>query len=71
MSDTLGGVRVVRAFAQVDREAYRFISKSGQLRDATQLVEVKAANFYPFLGFVMGIGAPITRPRGPVRGGGL
>jgi len=60
LADTLGGVRVVRAFAQEDREAQRFIDKSGQLRDATKLVEVKAANFYPILGFVMGIGAPIT-----------
>jgi ATP-binding cassette subfamily B protein len=60
LADTLGGVRVVRAFAQEDREAKRFIDKSGQLRDATCAVEVKAANFYPVLGFVMGIGAPIT-----------
>lgn len=60
LADTLGGVRVVRAFAQEDREAERFISRSGQLRDATKLVEIKAANFYPMLGFVMGIGAPIT-----------
>lgn len=60
LADTLGGVRVVRAFAQEDREAERFIGRSGQLRDATRLVEVKAANFYPVLGFVMGIGAPIT-----------
>lgn len=60
LADTLGGVRVVRAFAQEDREAQRFIGKSGQLRDATNLVEIKAANFYPVLGFIMGIGAPIT-----------
>ncbi|MEO6908371.1 MAG: ABC transporter ATP-binding protein [Abditibacteriaceae bacterium] len=60
LADTLGGVRVVRAFAQEDREADRFIDRSGQLRDATKLVEVKAANFYPVLGFIMGIGAPIT-----------
>lgn len=60
LADTLGGVRVVRAFAQEDREAQRFIGRSGQLRDATKLVEVKAANFYPVLGFIMGIGAPIT-----------
>jgi len=60
LADTLGGVRVVRAFAQEDREAKRFIGKSGQLRDATKSVEQRAANFYPVLGFVMGIGSPIT-----------
>jgi ATP-binding cassette subfamily B protein len=60
LADTLNGVRVVRAFAQEEREVENFKSKSGQLRDATMNVEQKAAIFYPTLGFIMGLGLPIT-----------
>lgn len=60
LADNLGGVRVVRAFAQEKRETERFIAKSGELRDATMGVERKAAFFYPTLGFIMGLGGPIT-----------
>lgn len=60
LADTLGGVRVVRAFAQEEREVDRFVTKSGELRDATMRVERKAAVFYPTLGFIMGLGGPIT-----------
>lgn len=60
LADTLGGVRVVRAFAQEDKEISRFTGKSGEYRDAMVRVEQKAASFYPVLGFVIGMGAPIT-----------
>lgn len=60
LADNLNGVRVVRAFAQEGRETARFIGKSGELRDATMRVEQKAAVFYPLLGFIMGLGGPIT-----------
>ncbi|HVF84495.1 MAG TPA: ABC transporter transmembrane domain-containing protein, partial [Abditibacteriaceae bacterium] len=60
LADSLNGVRVVRAFAQEDREVERFGGKSGELRDATIRVERKAAIFYPTLGFVMGLGGPLT-----------
>jgi len=60
LADSLNGVRVVRAFAQEDREIERFGSKSSELRDATMRVERKAAVFYPALGFVMGLGGPLT-----------
>jgi len=60
LADSLNGVRVVRAFAQEDREVERFSSKSGEVRDATMRVERKAAIFYPSLGFVMGLGGPLT-----------
>lgn len=60
LADALGGIRVVRAFGQEEREVDRFITKSGELRDATVNVERKAAIFYPVLGFVMGLGGPIT-----------
>jgi ATP-binding cassette subfamily B protein len=60
LADTLNGVRVVRAFAQEEREVDNFKTKSGQLRDATMNVEQKAAIFHPTLGFIMGLGLPIT-----------
>ena len=60
LADTLGGVRVVRAFAQEDREVERFLDKSASLRDATIGVEQKAAGFYPVMGFIMGLGAPLV-----------
>ncbi len=60
LADTLGGVRVVRAFAQENREVDRFLDKSAALRDATIGVEQKAANFYPVMGFIMGLGSPLV-----------
>ena len=59
LADALGGVRVVRAFGAEEREVDRFVSRSGLLRDATMNVETKAANFYPIIAFVMGLGLPI------------
>jgi ATP-binding cassette subfamily B protein len=35
LADSLSGVRVVRAFAQEDREIDRYLAKSGEVRDAT------------------------------------
>lgn len=60
LADTLGGVRVVRAFAQEDREVERFSLRSAQLRDATVRVETRFAVFNPVLVFVMGLGGPLT-----------
>lgn len=59
LADALGGVRVVRAFGAEEREVGRFVDRSGLLRDATMNVENRAANFYPVMGFVMGVGLPI------------
>ncbi len=59
LADALGGVRVVRAFGAEEREVGRFVDRSGLLRDATMNVENRAANFYPVMGFVMGLGLPI------------
>ena len=60
LADSLGGVRVVRAFAQEKREVTRFSDKSSELRDATMNVERKAAVFYPVMSFIMGLGLPLT-----------
>ncbi|HEX8463990.1 MAG TPA: ABC transporter ATP-binding protein [Abditibacterium sp.] len=60
LADALGGVRVVRAFGAEEREVTRFVNRSASLRDATMNVETKAAQFYPIMGFVMGLGYPIA-----------
>ena len=60
LADSLGGVRVVRAFAGEKREVEKFVSKSSELRDATVRVEQKASMFYPTMGFIMGLGLPMT-----------
>ncbi|HEX8551282.1 MAG TPA: ABC transporter transmembrane domain-containing protein [Abditibacteriaceae bacterium] len=60
LADSLNGVRVVRAFAQEEGEVGKFQTKSAELRDATMRVERKAAVFYPALGFIMGLGGPLT-----------
>ena len=60
LADSLGGVRVVRAFAGERREVEKFVDKSSELRDATVRVEQKAAAFYPTMGFIMGLGLPMT-----------
>ena len=59
LADALGGVRVVRAFGAEEREVGEFVNRSGRLRNATMNVETKAANFYPVIGFIMGLGLPI------------
>ncbi|RYG65248.1 ABC transporter ATP-binding protein, partial [bacterium] len=60
LADALGGVRVVRAFGAEEREVNRFVNRSATLRDATMGVEIKAAQFYPIMEFVMGLGYPIA-----------
>ncbi len=60
LADALGGVRVVRAFGAEEREVKRFVGRSATLRDATMNVEMKAASFYPVMGFMMGLGYPIV-----------
>lgn len=60
LADALGGVRVVRAFGAEEREVNRFVGRSATLRDATMGVETKAAQFYPVMEFIMGLGYPIA-----------
>jgi ATP-binding cassette subfamily B protein len=60
LADALGGVRVVRAFGAEEREVNRFVTRSATLRDATMGVETKAAQFYPIMEFIMGLGYPIA-----------
>ncbi|MCP4644362.1 MAG: DUF1854 domain-containing protein [bacterium] len=54
---SLNGIRVVKAFAQENREAKRFSDYSGRYRDAHLEVGRATARFYPIVGFVFQIGS--------------
>ena len=56
VSDSLAGVRVVRAFAKEDREVARFDRNSRELYDADVAAEQMWVTFFPVLFFIMSIG---------------
>jgi len=56
VSDSLSGVRVVRAFAKEDREIARFAGCSASLYQAELEAEQFWAAFFPILFLIMGIG---------------
>lgn len=60
VSDSLSGVRVVRAFAKEDREIERFNRNSLEVHDATVSAEHLWILFFPILYFVMSIGSLIV-----------
>jgi ATP-binding cassette subfamily B protein len=56
VSDSLAGVRVVRAFAKEDREVQRFDAHSVELYEADVAAEQMWVTFFPVLFFIMSIG---------------
>jgi len=56
VSDSLAGVRVVRAFAKEDREVQRFDKHSLELRQANITAEHMWVTFFPFLFFIVSLG---------------
>ncbi|HTI73217.1 MAG TPA: ABC transporter ATP-binding protein [Candidatus Limnocylindria bacterium] len=56
VSDSLSGVRVVRAFAKEDREIVRFGKHSTELYQAEVAAEHMWVTFFPILFFIMSIG---------------
>ncbi|NJL31686.1 MAG: ATP-binding cassette domain-containing protein, partial [Phycisphaerales bacterium] len=60
LNGILSGIRVVKAFAQEDRELSRFQQSSGALRDARYKVDTSASTFYPLMGIVFQIGGWIV-----------
>jgi len=56
VSDSLAGVRVVRAFAKEDREVERFDRHSTELSVANIAAERMWVTFFPLLFFIMSIG---------------
>ncbi|MCP4639971.1 MAG: hypothetical protein GY851_06050, partial [bacterium] len=53
---SLNGIRVVKAFAQEEREARRFDGYSSRFRDAGLGVGYMSARFYPFVSFLFQLG---------------
>lgn len=60
LNDTLSGVRVVRAFAQEDREINRFNARSTAVFDATVYAERFVATFWPIMAFITAFGSFIV-----------
>jgi len=60
ISSVLSGVRVVKAFAQEDREAARFRERSFNLFEAGVVVEQSWAVFTPIIGFITTVGIYIV-----------
>lgn len=60
LNGLLSGIRVVKAFAQEERELKRFRASSQTLRDARRKVDTSAATFYPMMGLVFGVGGWIV-----------
>ncbi|MBO0857536.1 MAG: ABC transporter ATP-binding protein [Chloracidobacterium sp.] len=56
VSDSLAGVRVVRAFAKEDREVERFDRHSTELYNASVAAEHMWVTFFPMLFFIMSVG---------------
>jgi ATP-binding cassette subfamily B protein len=56
VSDSLAGVRVVRAFAKEDREVERFDRHSTELSTAAVAAERMWVTFFPMLFFIMSVG---------------
>ena len=60
LNGLLSGIRVVKAFAQEDRELQRFNESSETLRKARLRVDAAAATFYPLMGLLFGVGGWIV-----------
>jgi len=60
LNDALSGIRVVRAFAQEEREIERFSIRSTAVFDSTVYAERFVASFWPVMTFLTGIGAFIV-----------
>ena len=56
----LSGIRLVKAFAQEDREKSRFLNRIGYLRDSRRKVEMSSGTFYPMMAFVFSLGGLIV-----------
>ncbi|HPC44323.1 MAG TPA: ABC transporter ATP-binding protein [Candidatus Latescibacteria bacterium] len=60
LNSVLSGVRVVKAFAQEEREISRFNHLSGNVQASRQRVDKATGTFYPIVGFIFGLGGLIV-----------
>jgi len=56
LNDSLSGIRVVRAFAQEDKEIDRFDKRAAGLFDSQVQVRKLSATYWPFVTFISGAG---------------
>ena len=59
LTGLLSGIRLVKSFAQEDREKARFQTAAGYMRDSRRDVEMSVATFNPVMAFVFGLGGLI------------
>ncbi|BDI33810.1 ABC transporter [Capsulimonas corticalis] len=59
LTSVLSGVRVVKAFAQEEREKDQFEDRSAKLRDATSYYDMGVATYFPMIEFVTTLGVYI------------
>lgn len=57
LTDTIPGIRVVKAFAQEDRESDRFNRRSADLLSQEMRAVRISSGFFPFLGLLTGLGS--------------
>ena len=60
VSSILSGIRVVKAFSQVDRENSRFAKSTRYMRDSGRQVEYATSFFNPAMGLIFGLGGLIV-----------
>ncbi len=60
ISDVIGGIRVVKAFAREDRELDRFDRRSRSEAEATRELQTMGGSMYPFLEFLMKLGSYVV-----------
>ena len=56
LNSVLSGIRVVKAFAQEEREIDRFNDLSGNLQSSRRIVDRATSTFYPIVGFIFSFG---------------
>ena len=60
LNGLLSGVRLVKAFAQENRERDRFSTMASSLRDSRRGLDMSMATFNPVMGYVFGLGGLIV-----------
>ncbi|MCX8082712.1 MAG: ABC transporter ATP-binding protein/permease [bacterium] len=60
LHSVISGIRLVRAFAQEEREIQRFDSRAKDLRDANRAVNLSVAAFNPLMAFFFSLGGLIV-----------
>ncbi|MDD4889079.1 MAG: ABC transporter ATP-binding protein [Phycisphaerae bacterium] len=60
LNGLLSGIRLVKAFAQEERERDRFSTMASDLRDSRRGLDMSMATFNPIMGYVFGLGGLIV-----------